>query len=68
MTLPADMTRCLGRRSWRGDTDICPRRSTCERWTALQASEHPQPLPFALWLCEDESFARQIPMETEPAT
>jgi hypothetical protein len=60
--LPNDIFRCLGRRDWTAETDICPKRDGCERYQAVLANDWGERTPWEMWLCKSPLFERIRPM------
>jgi len=63
MHLPADIARCLGRRSLTPESDICPKRDTCIRHldTVQRAPGDPVLTPVEMWVCSDDRFVAWRP-------
>lgn len=59
MTLPNDISRCVGRFGLGVDDPICDRRATCKRYTAMLDDRdrwlagYPAHVPVATGLCRD---------------
>jgi len=51
VTLPHDVARCAGRRDLTPDTDICPVRASCLRWTTFNAGDFGRHTPVWMWIC-----------------
>lgn len=68
MTLPSDVSRCMGLRRTPTGQERCTRRAHCLRYTAL-LSRDAQPgavVPVCDWVCTDESYSARIPVEPAP--
>lgn len=64
--LPDTTARCVGRQSLHPDVDVCPKRSTCERYTDFiaQAGRTWHGVVVQMHLCTDDSFASRIPVSS----
>jgi len=62
MSLPRDVTRCVGRFGSGPDDPICDRRTTCARYTAMLAGDGADDegrwigVPVATGLCGVDSY------------
>jgi hypothetical protein len=67
MSLPNDVSRCLGRRDWTPETDTCQVRNTCQRYLAAASGDFGQygRAPWYLWMCETEHHVLRIPVEKD---
>jgi hypothetical protein len=71
MTLPADITRCLGARRIPGGHEVCRRRPHCARYVAIWTQDAPtwadvKDMPREDWLCTDEAYSARIPVVPAP--
>jgi hypothetical protein len=62
MSLPNEVSRCLGRRDWTPETEICPQRAGCARFLAAngQFGQAVPSTPWHLWLCTTPEYERRI--------
>jgi hypothetical protein len=61
MSLPYDVTRCMGaRHSW-ADAEQCPHRQQCKRFLALADTTEDRPISRVQWACSD-AFEFRLPV------
>ena len=62
MTLPADVTRCLGAGS---SGRICPMRLDCRRYAQREPAADNRVLSYAAMLCQTARYEMRIAVEKE---